>query len=261
MSEIVIFKNSGVVNGYAYVDLGLPSGLKWATCNVGAANPWDNGDCFAWGETVGYGKSDPSNTRNQIYTGGNAVKIYYERFTYKWCSYTKENKFTKYELAKYNTITELGVVDGKIILDLEDDAARVSMGGSWRIPTLDELVEIRDNCYWVWTDNYNEKGVKGYIVYKVKDVSDKGKVKTGNEVSTTTTVGTYNISDAHIFLPATGLRIESDLAFDNDGYYWSSSLLGEIPIFACGMGFRSDIVGWWNNAREYGRFVRGVVRE
>ncbi len=41
----------GAVNGHEYVDLGLPSGVKWATCNVGANSPYDFGDYFSWGET------------------------------------------------------------------------------------------------------------------------------------------------------------------------------------------------------------------
>ena len=39
------------INGHEYVDLGLPSGTKWATCNVGAKNPWEYGGYYAWGET------------------------------------------------------------------------------------------------------------------------------------------------------------------------------------------------------------------
>ena len=43
--------SSGTIAGHKYVDLGLPSGLKWATCNVGANSPEDYGDYYAWGET------------------------------------------------------------------------------------------------------------------------------------------------------------------------------------------------------------------
>ena len=46
-----IEENEESINGHEYVDLGLPSGLKWATCNVGAESPEDYGDYFAWGET------------------------------------------------------------------------------------------------------------------------------------------------------------------------------------------------------------------
>jgi hypothetical protein len=43
---------TGTINGHEWVDLGLPSGLKWATCNVGANSPEDYGDYYAWGETA-----------------------------------------------------------------------------------------------------------------------------------------------------------------------------------------------------------------
>ncbi|MBR6310861.1 MAG: hypothetical protein IKR52_06640, partial [Paludibacteraceae bacterium] len=179
---------SGTENGYAWVDLGLPSGLKWATCNVGAANPWDYGDYFAWGETVGYGKSDPSNARNQSYTGGSTVKTYYYWDTYKYCSGTIDNPLTKYNYKSSN-----GTVDNNYTLDLSDDAARVNMGGSWRMPTTEEQRELLNNCYWVRTDSYSGKGVGGYIVYKVKSASDKGKKKYVG--SSTTPVGSYSLAD------------------------------------------------------------------
>lgn len=44
--------NTGIINGYEWVDLGLPSGLKWATCNVGATSPEEYGNYYAWGETT-----------------------------------------------------------------------------------------------------------------------------------------------------------------------------------------------------------------
>ncbi len=56
-------KTTGIIRGHKYVDLGLPSGLKWATCNVGATNPEDYGDYFAWGET----------TTKSEYTEGNSI--------------------------------------------------------------------------------------------------------------------------------------------------------------------------------------------
>ncbi|MDD6356501.1 MAG: hypothetical protein PUG15_00150, partial [Bacteroidales bacterium] len=166
--------NTGIENGYAYVDLGLPSGLKWATCNVGAENPWDYGDYFAWGETVGYGKSDQSNAHNYAY-GNTYVKTYYYWDTYKYCSGTSFKTLTKY--CSYSDYGHNGYTDTKTVLDPEDDAARMNMGGSWRMPTTAEQRELTDNCYWEWTDSYNGKGVAGYIVYKVKNASDKGKVK------------------------------------------------------------------------------------
>ncbi len=243
----------GKENGYVYIDLGLPSGLKWAMCNVGAANPWDYGDYFAWGETVGYGKSYPSNAHNYAY-GNTYVKTYYYWDTYKWCNGTQYNTLTK-----YNTKSDYGsVLDKKTTLDLADDAARVNMGGSWRMPTSVEQKELADNCYWEWTDNYNGKGVAGYIVYKVKDASDKGKTKySGGSV---TTVGSYSLLDTHIFLPAAGYRYKSDLNLSNAGRYgcfWSSSLHGGSPNYAYYLSFDSGKVS--DGYRSFGQSVRAVV--
>ncbi|MBR6310758.1 MAG: hypothetical protein IKR52_06115 [Paludibacteraceae bacterium] len=249
---------TGTENGYAYVDLGLPSGLKWATCNVGAANPWDYGDYFAWGETVGYGKSDPSNTHNKSYMGGSTVKTYYDWDTYKYCSGTRDN----YTLTKYNDSRSYGsVVDYKYTLDLSDDAARVNMGGSWRMPTFDEQQELINNCYWEWTDSYSRKGVRGYIVYKVKNYSDKGKVKKSG--GSTTTVGSYSLSDPHIFLPAAGYRYSWNLYLIDyaNGYYWSSSLNDyNYPYRAFSLYFTPDKVDWSNIDRDRGLPVRAVVK-
>ena len=242
-------------NGYAYVYLGLPSGLKWATCNVGAANPWDYGDYFAWGETVGYGKSDPSNAHNYAYTGNTSyLKIYYDCATYKWCSGTSRGTLTK-----YNTKSNYGsVVDNKTTLDLSDDAAAVNMGGSWRMPTYDEQKELKANCYWEWTDNYSGKGVAGYIVYKVKDASDKGKTKDSD--NSVTTVGSYSLSDTHIFLPAAGHRYGSGLSDAVGGYYWSSSLDDMYPSNAVCLYFSSYDFDLHldSNGRDIGQSVRAV---
>ena len=246
---------TGTENGYTWVNLGLPSGIRWATCNVGAENPWDYGDYFAWGETVGYGKSDPSNAHNYAYRN-TYVKTYYDWVTYKYCNGTSGSTLTK-----YNTKSNYGsVVDRKTTLDLSDDAARVNMGGSWRMPTTAEQQELIGNCYWEWTDSYNGKGVKGYIVYKVKEASDKGKVKYRS--GSVTTVGSYSLSDAHIFLPAAGYRDKSDLK--SAGYYggyWSSSLSDDIgfPNNAYYLNFNTSYLFWDYYYRYYGLSVRGVV--
>ena len=120
---------------HAYVDLGLPSGLLWATCNVGADKPEDYGDYFAWGETE--------------------TKITYNWSTYKWCN------GSYYNLTKYCTESEYGTVDNKTVLDPEDDAAHVNWGGGWRMPTREEMKELLDNCTWTWT---TQGGKSGYRV-------------------------------------------------------------------------------------------------
>ena len=120
------------------VDLGLPSGTLWATCNVGASAPEEYGDYFAWGET------EP--------------KDYYDWSTYKWCngSYTTMTKYCTNSSYGYN-----GFTDGKTELDPEDDAAYVNWGPSWRMPTTEQQQELCDNCTWQWTQR---NGVNGQLV-------------------------------------------------------------------------------------------------
>ena len=122
-------------NGHEYVDLGLPSGTKWATCNVGANKPEEYGGYYAWGETE--------------------EKENYSWETYKWCN-GSENTMTKYCID-----SDYGTVDNKTVLDLEDDVAHVKWGGSWRMPTKAELEELRTKCTWQWT---TLNGINGYKV-------------------------------------------------------------------------------------------------
>ena len=129
-------------NGHEYVDLGLPSGLKWATCNVGATTPEGYGNYYAWGETT--------------------PKTTYKWSTYKYCNGTYDS------MTKYCTDSEYGIVDNKTTLELSDDAAHVNWGGSWRMPTKAEQDELRDinNCTWTWT---TQNGVNGYKVTSKKN--------------------------------------------------------------------------------------------
>ncbi|MBR5240476.1 MAG: hypothetical protein IKW05_00920 [Muribaculaceae bacterium] len=137
-------------NGHEYVDLGLPSGIKWATCNVGATIPEDKGDYFAWGET------EPKGSYN--YYDWNT----YSWNTYKWCNGSSTT------MTKYCEYSSFGTVDNKTTLELADDAARVNWGGKWRMPTRAEQDELRkrSNCTWTWTIQY---GVKGYKVTSNKN--------------------------------------------------------------------------------------------
>ncbi len=127
----------GGTGNHAYVDLGLPSGLLWATCNVGADIPEDYGDYFAWGET--------------------ATKDDYDWSTYKWCN----GDWGNLVLTKYCTDSYYGTVDNKTVLDPEDDAAHVNRGGDWRMPTTEEWIELHDKCTWTWT---TLGGKNGYCV-------------------------------------------------------------------------------------------------
>ena len=109
-------------NGFEYVDLGLPSGTMWATCNVGADKPEDLGLLFQFGRTDGYAYNDNDNNfkthyQNKQDTGSEYMPVTSSGKTYK----TNE------------------------ILDLNDDAAHVNMGGKWRMPTKNDLEELIDN--------------------------------------------------------------------------------------------------------------------
>ena len=120
-----------------YVDLGLS--VKWASCNVGADEPEDNGHYYAWGAKFG----------QNIYD--------WEHYTFR-SSGTKDDdiKFSKYVLSD-----RYGSVDLKKTLDEADDVARFMLGRGWRMPTAAELTELKNKCTWTW-GTYN--GVKGYDV-------------------------------------------------------------------------------------------------
>lgn len=127
--------NVGILANHDYVDLGLPSGLKWATCNMGASKPEECGDYFAFGET------EPKN--NYLWS------------TYKWCEGTENS------LTKYCWVAHFGNVDEKSKLDYTDDAAAMNWGGTWRMPTYAEFDELIDNCNWEWIDTND---MQGYMV-------------------------------------------------------------------------------------------------
>ena len=127
----------GTYNGHAYVDLGLPSGTLWATCNVGAAAPEGYGDYFAWGET------QPKTTYNWStykYANGNFVQLT------KYC-----NQFGY----GYN-----GFTDNLTVLQSGDDAATAKWGSGWCMPTREQWVELYQNTTNIWT---TQNGVNGRL--------------------------------------------------------------------------------------------------
>lgn len=119
--KVVFDDKSGVTDGYEWVDLGLPSGTLWATCNIGANSPEQAGDYFAWGET--------------------APKEEYSWSNYKWCEGSINT------MTKYCNSSDWGVVDNKMTLDPEDDAATVNWGSNWCMPTADQIAELTKSDY------------------------------------------------------------------------------------------------------------------
>ena len=128
-----------VPDNHEYVDLGLPSGTLWATCNVGANTPEEYGDYFAWGET--------------------APKTDFTSITYKWIKgNVGTSGYTKYctdSLQGYK-----GFTDGKIELESADDAATANWGAVARMPSLEQFQELVEKCSWQWTQR---NGVYGQL--------------------------------------------------------------------------------------------------
>ncbi len=234
-NKIVVDNKAGgvVPNTWEAIDLGLS--VKWAPWNLGASQPSDYGEYFAWGEVVP--KKDKA---------GNYLSYGWD--TYKWMADGKSEStcITKYQAsdkayaAIWYDYAKTFTGDGKTILESSDDAATANLGGKWRMPTQAELKELSngDNCEWTWTDNYNESGHSGYVV--------KSK-KAGYE-------------EAVLFLPAAGGRWDSNLGDEGSyGYYWSSELSPWRSDYAGVLYFDSgDRNAVYSYARCYGFSVRAV---
>lgn len=137
---VTVFDNKQTVSPQ-YVDLGLPSGTMWATCNIGARAQEDPGLYFAWGETEGYSMIDLINQKTN---------------KYKWFKGDNLRKgYTKY------TVFKTMECDNKSMLELEDDAAYVNWGENWRMPTREEQEELVQNCSWTEKTVNNIKGLLG----------------------------------------------------------------------------------------------------
>ena len=187
----------GYINGYVYADLGLS--VKWATCNVGTSSPEDYGDYFAWGETE---------TKKEYYSSNSVT----------------------YGLS-ISELKSQGIIDGDHNLTPSHDAATANWGGSWRMPTNDEMQELVDHCEWEWT---TQNGVKGYRV-------------TGPNRNS-------------IFLPAAGYRLGSSLYYAGEyGSYWSSTPNESDSDFAYRLDFNSGLPNVGSYYRDYGRSVRPVT--
>jgi len=137
MPALEVTGTGGGGDEHQYVDLGLPSGLLWATCNVGANAPEEYGDYFAWGETT--------------------PKATYNWSTYQYCM-GSNNTFTKY--CNISSFGYNGFTDDLTTLLPEDDAATANWGGGWRMPTKAEWQELIDNTTRTWT---TQNGVNGRL--------------------------------------------------------------------------------------------------
>lgn len=192
-------------NADKYVDLGLS--VKWAKCNLGAMKAYEYGNYYAWGETAS----------NNIFNWGN----------YTLCNGDQESQL------KYCTNPAAGhedFTDGLTVLEPADDAATATLGSPWRMPTIEEITELRTKCTWQYI---SINSIKGCLV-------------TGPNGNT-------------IFLPAAGYRIDDTLyKGSKEGFYWSSSLETKFSISAHNLKFSSSGNENEDSYRFFGIPVRPV---
>lgn len=178
------------------IDLGLPSGLKWASFNLGASTPEECGDYFAWGEVETYYSRNPWSWKPGKEKG------------YNWSSYRWSLGDAR-KMTKYCTNPDYGnnsFVDGKTTLDINDDSAHNILGSNWRMPTISEFEELIEQCTLTFTriGITSIYGTSGYYGLKVTGPN-------GNS----------------IVFPPTGYREGSSgspFLSESGGYYWTSSL-------------------------------------
>ncbi len=184
-----LFGGYGIVDGHEYVDFNLPSGTLWATCNVGAETPESFGNYYAWGET------------------GNKLMFNWEHYKYANDTYMK---LTKY--CTNRSCGNEGFVDGLIALQNGDDAASISWGGNWHMPSKEQWDELLQNTTNKWTV---QNGVTGRLFTASNGVS--------------------------LFLPAVGTHFESVYTGEKViGLYWSRSLNSVYPFCAWYFDFNSS---------------------
>ena len=225
---------------YDYVDLGLPSGLLWATKNIGAETPEDAGLYFQWGDTQGY-------TAEQV-GNGEGLKAF-SWADYKWSIDGSSSNFSKYNKS-----------DGKVVLDTEDDAAHVNMGGNWRMPTLEEYKELCFNTdiYLVPTEGEEIQGTAR---------EEGGAITIGwasRAEGTLKGVKFYKRGDkqTYMFLPAAGSAKGGSM--QGIGQFislWSSSLYSSNVQNAWNFGFSAIFGSVGYGGRYIGIPVRGVLAQ
>ena len=152
-----------------YIDLGLPSGLKWGTRNLGALDPEDVGDYYAWGETQ-------------------------SKTEFTWENFKWQGGFSSHGLPVASKYTK-----EKQRLDPADDAATVNLGIEYRMPDPLEIVELIDKCRWTWTtlngaNGYQILGPNGNTIFLPAGGYCSQKEKYNNAVE-----GHYNSREVHVY--------------------------------------------------------------
>ena len=201
----VPYDTSGVAGGHSYVDIGVS--VLWATCNIDATHPLMPGSYFAWGET----------SPKESYTWDN----------YTYCK--GKNLLTKYNFKRESGNDEM--VDSLYTLEAADDAAVQNWGGGWRMPTVKEIDELRNQCEWEWVNDESAN------YYKVTGPNGKS-----------------------IMLPACGyINDRKRVMYMENGCVWSSSISTSVPTH--GYELTQYATGFWIGSadRFYGEPIRPVI--
>ena len=227
---------------YEWVDLGLPSGLKWATCNVGATKPEESGLFFQWGDTLGYKVTlgELQNESQGLYSIESMepeMKQFAQDFSdYKF--YNSENGGVmpaEVEPDQSSPFTKYNGLDGLTTLELSDEAANTDYS-KMRIPTKEECMELLTGTTSAWTDNYNGTNVNGCVFTSKVDETKS------------------------IFVPAAGAVYDGVAFFVGlGGGFWSSSLYESVVERAYNPNFGSRGGGVEDVNRFFGFPVRGVL--
>ena len=206
-------------NGHDYVEIG---GLKWATMNIGANSVTDYGQYFQWGDTTGFFSGSV----------GTSGTTYAKPF--RWADYKLGNGRTS---PGNSGMTKYNANDGKKVLDICDDAARADWCGSWRMPTLAELVALFAAANTALTTDYQGSGVSGLVL---TDKTDSSKV---------------------LFFPGAGEANSGSIPNMGCGNYWTSSLYNSNRQNAYQLYFDFQSAFWENSYgyRFSGFSVRAVV--
>lgn len=187
------------------IDLGLPSGTKWACCNVGAGKPEGYGGYYAWGETE--------------------KKDVYNEVTYQYCTGNDTDGDGYYD----NNVSFQNL--GSDIAGTQYDVAHVKWGGSWVMPSFDQMKELIDNTTRSWT---TLNGINGCLF--------KGT------------------NGGCVFLPAAGSWYDYLTYVGNSGYYWSGTQSTSYSGSAYDFFFNSVRAECYSSMRSGGRSIRPVSR-
>jgi len=220
VSQVYKFTTSTVksdYNSYEYVDLGLS--VKWAKCNVGAKSEYDTGGYYCWGETSTKSSYWPRDYKFRAGSGTSGWTLYSKYVTMSNCAYE-------------------GKVDNLVCLENEDDAARVNMGGTWRLPHDSEWEELIKKC--TWEREYEMVGTeKHYTAVKITGPS-------GN----------------HIVLPFGGIMCDDCVVyFPSQGHYLGAEVVTSDCTQHCVMYFSGGNTSQnlVKSSRDGGLSVRAVT--